>query len=206
LQVSRGRYPELPGMAPDGRRNDLRALLESHRPVDARESLSVEIMAAELDRLADPFDREADPTHVTASAVVVGPRGVVLHRHRRLRRWLQPGGHIDPGERPEDAAVRETVEETGLAVSHPPTGPAMVHVDVHRAARGHVHLDLRYLLRGVDADPAPAPGESQEVGWFSWDEAMGRADAALAGALVAARSLIRSPGGLRTLRAREEWG
>ena len=62
------------------------------------------IMLAELDRLDRPFDRGADPTHVTASAIVVGDRGVVLHRHRRLHRWLQPGGHIDPGETPAEAA------------------------------------------------------------------------------------------------------
>lgn len=181
------------------------AVLGSHRPVDARESLSVEIMAAELDRLSRPFDQTADPTHVTASAVVVGPRGVVLHRHRRLRRWLQPGGHIDPGERPEDAAVRETVEETGLAVSHPAARPAMIHVDVHRAARGHIHLDLRYLLSAPDEDPVPAPGESQEVAWFSWEEAAQRADPALAGGLVAARSLIRGSAGPRACQTGEEW-
>jgi hypothetical protein len=77
---------------------------------------------------------------------------------------------------------------------------------VHPAARGHVHLDLRYLLSASDEDPAPAPGESQEVAWFSWEEAARRADAALAGALVAARSLIRSSAGSRPDRAREEWG
>ena len=53
-------------------------------------------MLTELDRLDQPLDRSADPTHFTASAVVVGSRGVVLHRHRRLHRWLQPGGPHRP--------------------------------------------------------------------------------------------------------------
>jgi hypothetical protein len=62
-------------------------------------------------------------------------------------------------------------------------------VDVHRASKNHVHLDLRYLVGAPDADPAPAPGESQDVAWFSWDEAGALADEALAGALISARRL-----------------
>jgi 8-oxo-dGTP pyrophosphatase MutT (NUDIX family) len=143
-------------------------------------------MLDELAHLERPFDRNADPTHVTASAIVRGPRGVVLHRHRRLGRWLQPGGHLDPGESPEDAVLREVREETGLDAAHLPTGPLLVHLDVHDAG-GHVHLDLRYLLEGGDRDPSPAPGESPDVAWFTWDEAEGLADDALVGALRAAR-------------------
>ncbi len=101
-----------------------------------------------------------DPTHVTASAIVVGPRGVLLHRHRKLGRWMQPGGHLDPGEEPAEAAVRECREETGLTVTHPWGEPRLVHLDVHAAAAGHVHIDLRYLVGRPDAPPDPEPGES----------------------------------------------
>jgi len=170
----------------------LRRDLRSHRPVDERESLSKEIILAEMDRLPRPFDEAADPTHVTASAIIVGPRGVVLHRHRRLNRWLQPGGHLEPGETPEKAVIRECAEETGLAVEHPTGGAARIHVDVHRGANQHVHLDLRYLVSGPDADPSPAPGESQDVAWFAWEDAADLADEALVGALAAARSLIEA--------------
>jgi 8-oxo-dGTP pyrophosphatase MutT (NUDIX family) len=170
----------------------LRAQLDAHRAVDRRESLSMAIMAAELDRLVHPFDAAVDPTHVTASAIVIGRRGVVLHRHRRLHRWMQPGGHIDPGETPDQAAIRECVEETGLAVAHPADRPILVHVDVHHAAQGHVHLDVRYVVSAADRDPSPAPGESQDVAWFSWDAAAEIADDALAGALVSARSLFEA--------------
>ena len=170
----------------------LRTELRSHRPVDGRESLSKDIILAELDRLPRPFDGAADPTHVTASAIIVGPRGVVLHRHRRLNRWLQPGGHLEPGETPEDAVIRECAEETGLAVEHPAGGAVRIHVDVHQAADQHVHLDLRYLVSAPDADPAPAPGESQDVAWFTWEDAADLADEALVGALAATRSLIEA--------------
>jgi 8-oxo-dGTP pyrophosphatase MutT (NUDIX family) len=172
--------------------------LRHHRPGDPREALSVEIMLSELGRLERPFDRMADLTHVTASGVVVGRRGVVLHRHRRLRRWMQPGGHLDPGETPEEAVVRECREETGLTVAHPTGGPVLVHVDVHRAAQEHVHLDLRYVVEAADEDPHPGPDESQDVAWFSWDEATAMADEALVGALRSARRLeaegVEGPG------------
>jgi len=159
-------------------------------------------MAAELGRLDRPFDQAADLTHVTASAIVVGERGIVLHRHRRLHRWLQPGGHLESLETPAEAAIRETVEETGLDVAHPRSGPAMIHVDVHRAARDHVHLDLRYLLWSPDQDPTPGPDESQEVAWFTWEEGQALADVALAGALRSARRLFSSSAGWRV---EKEW-
>jgi 8-oxo-dGTP pyrophosphatase MutT (NUDIX family) len=168
--------------------SSLKAVIARHQAGDEREARSLAIMGTELSRLEHPFDRSSDLTHVTASAIVVGRRGVVLHRHRRLHRWLQPGGHIDPGESPEQAAVRECREETGLPASHPAHGPVLVHFDVHEAS-GHVHLDVRYLLAAPDEDPAPGPDESQEVAWFSWDTAADMADEALAGALAAARRL-----------------
>ncbi len=179
----------------DELRDRLRSTLSSHVPIDEREALSLTIVEAELDRLTLPFDRGSDATHVTASAIVVGDRGVVLHRHRSLQRWLQPGGHVEPGESPAQAALRETIEETGLAAAHPATGPTFVHVDVHEAARGHVHLDMRYLLTAPDDDPSPGPDESQDVAWFSWDAAGDVADESLAGALRSARSLIGTAGG-----------
>ncbi|MGD0881662.1 MAG: NUDIX domain-containing protein [Acidimicrobiales bacterium] len=178
----------------------LYAAVDAHRPDDGREQHSRAEILDRLVALDGPFDRHAGPVHVTASAIVVGRRGVLLHRHRRLHRWLQPGGHLDPGELPADAARREAEEETGLVLSHLRGGPVMVHVDVHGAADAHVHLDIRYLLSGPDEDPAPPPGESQEVAWFTWDEAAALADEALAGALRSTRRLIAAgsvdvPGG-----------
>jgi 8-oxo-dGTP pyrophosphatase MutT (NUDIX family) len=188
--VSGGSLPDRHPDAVDPRTGPLADAIRHHAAVDAREERArAEILDA-IGTLDRPFDRDGGSTHVTASAVVVGPRGVLLHRHRRLHRWLQPGGHLDPGEAPVDGALREAGEETGLTLSHPSAGPQLVHVDVHDAADGHVHLDIRYLLLGPDADPAPPPGESQDVAWFSWDEVEAMADDALVGALRSAHRLL----------------
>jgi 8-oxo-dGTP pyrophosphatase MutT (NUDIX family) len=154
-------------------------------PVDEREQRSIERVLGVVPALAHPFDEHADPVHITGSAFIVGPRGVVLLRHRRLGIWVQPGGHVDPGETPWDAARREAVEETGLPVHHLAATPELFHVDVHAGGRGHTHLDLRYLFAADDADPAPPAEESQDVGWFSWADAPTVAEPDLGGALAA---------------------
>ena len=179
-------------MAGDGRRTPellaaVRAEIAAHEPADAREADATAEVLEALRHLPEPFDEHAAAVHVTGSAVVVGRRGTVLHLHKRLHRWLQPGGHLEPGEAPWEAALRESEEETGLVVSHPDGGPRLLHVDVHPAAKGHTHLDLRYLLVSADADPAPAPDESPHVRWYPWDEAIDLADDALVGALRVAR-------------------
>jgi 8-oxo-dGTP pyrophosphatase MutT (NUDIX family) len=171
---------------PDGRVKAVWAAVVARRPVDGRETRSRDRMLVALGRLAHPFDQEADPTHVTGSALVIGPRGVLLHRHKRLGLWLQPGGHLEPGETPWEAALREAEEETGLALGWLEGGPVLAHLDVHDGGRGHVHLDLRYLLGPVGDDtPAPGKGESQEVRWFTWSDALAVADPGLRGFLLA---------------------
>jgi 8-oxo-dGTP pyrophosphatase MutT (NUDIX family) len=113
-----------------------------------------------------------------------------LHRHKRLGVWLQPGGHLETGEWPWEAAWREAEEETGIGLRWPASGiPPLAHLDVHSGGRGHVHLDLRYVLHvRADDTPQPPTGESQDVRWFGWDEAIDIADDGLIGLLRRQRS------------------
>ena len=164
----------------------LDALEIRRAPVDEQETASLERFRLELDRLTDPCSEIADTTHVTSSVIIVGPRGIVLHKHKRLGIWLQPGGHIDPNESPDDAALREAAEETGLSCRHFAGTPLLVHVDAHDGPRGHHHLDLRYLLTAPDVDPTPPQGESQDVRWWTFGEILDGADIAGLSGLVRA--------------------
>ena len=171
----------------------VRRQLEARRPVDEREAAAVRRCLVELETRPGVFDRQRSQIHFTGSGVVLGPRGVLLLLHRKLRIWVQPGGHIEPGETPWDAARRETEEETGLTVDFADRVdgagrlPALLHVDVHDidARLPHVHLDLRYQLTVAgDDEPHPPSGESPDVRWVPWPEAVGLADPGLAGLLT----------------------
>ncbi len=153
-------------------------------PVDEREAASIARIVTEAPRLADPFSEEADPVHLTASAFVVSSRGTILHLHRKLGIWVQPGGHVDAGESPLVAAIRETEEETGLIVESATPEGLLFHVDVHPGPRGHTHFDLRYVLLSAGDDPTPPPDESQDVRWCAFSDVAGLAEPALVPALA----------------------
>ncbi|MGC1418984.1 MAG: NUDIX domain-containing protein [Acidimicrobiales bacterium] len=151
-------------------------------PVDEREERSI---AATRERLLwpqDPFDVDASDRHLTASSFVVSSRGVILLEHRLLHIWVQPGGHVDAGEGPEVAVVRETLEETGLAAHH--VEPVeLFHVDVHPGPHGHIHYDLRYVMVAPPDDPKPGEDESPHVYWFDIAAAKERCEAGLVSAI-----------------------
>jgi len=171
------------------------------QPADAREAEDVEHILAFLARHADPFDRRIGEGHLTGSALVVSSAGdrVLLLHHRKLDRWLQPGGHADPGEASgETVALREAREETGIArLALHPTAPRPLDVDVHAIpARGdepaHEHLDLRYLVLAPEsAATALNADESNDLRWFGWDDLprLGL-DAGLSRAFAKARTIL----------------
>jgi len=171
--------------------DELRLAISRIEPVDERERDSI---VKTLDRLSwegDAFDEEANEHHVTASSFVVSSRGVILHLHRKLGIWVQPGGHVDAGESPVEASLRETIEETGLVARHLDP-PLLFHVDVHPGPRGHTHYDVRYVLVAEPSDPAPPEGESQDVYWFDFESAQERCEPALAPALGKLAQLVAS--------------
>ena len=130
-----------------------------------------------------------------------GDRVLLLH-HRKLRRWLQPGGHAEPGERDGEAvALREAREETGIeGLDLHPSAPRPLDVDVHPIpARGdepaHRHLDLRYLVVAPDdAILRRLASEARALRWFGWTELESLdLDPGLRRALRAARAHMSRP-------------
>jgi 8-oxo-dGTP pyrophosphatase MutT (NUDIX family) len=177
----------------------LGSILENHPPADDKEAADLRLIRAFVARHRDPFDRRIAEGHLTGAAFVVSDDGarVLLLHHPKLLRWLQPGGHGDPGETTgEEVALREALEETGIeGLRLHPHAPRPLDVDVHPIpARGtdptHLHLDLRYL---VVAPPAAAPrgveAEATRARWFPWDAlpALGL-DAGLTRGLAKARA------------------
>lgn len=159
------------------RRIRLAAALGSHLPADQREAAHRARMLALAAAPGDVFARSHfAPGHFTASAFVLSPdaTSLLLILHRRLGRWLQPGGHVEPGDESVPAAARrEVAEETGLVDLDEPAvgagGGALLDLDVHPipahgAEPAHEHFDVRVLLRARSAVLAPGP----DVGGARW--------------------------------------
>jgi 8-oxo-dGTP pyrophosphatase MutT (NUDIX family) len=121
--------------------------------------------------------------HFTVAVFVVHASRVLLHYHRKLGRWLPPGTHIEPNELPDEAAVREVLEETGirarliggrgLPIDEPRQLVLAAGIQVEPIYPGHEHIDLVYFARpdpahAVEIDPRLA--EQDRVGWYAADE------------------------------------
>jgi 8-oxo-dGTP pyrophosphatase MutT (NUDIX family) len=133
-------------------------------------------VAAQLRELlgqpGDVFSRaHLAPGHFTASAFVLCPerRRLLLIRHPKLGRWLQPGGHIELDDSScQVAAAREVREETGVAELQL-LQPGIFDVDVHlipatRSEGAHAHFDVRYAFTAT-RDELTASNEVKAVRW-----------------------------------------
>ena len=185
-------------------RDDLLAALEAYVPSSPAEAASLDRIRSFVSAPEDPFARENPEGHVTGSAVVARPDGsaFLLVHHRKLRRWLQPGGHTDAADSSVyETALREAREETGISRFGSPLSDAILDVDVHAIpAHGgdpaHSHFDVRYLVTSeetVHAENAEDP--ARPMRWMSLEEARSRgADASLLRALGKARALLTGEG------------
>ena len=105
-----------------------------------------------------------------ATAVVLSEDRVLLVRRADDGRWAPVSGVVDPGEHPERTAVREALEEAGVACEVESLAWVNVTEPVHYP-NGDVsqYLDLTYRCRWVSGEPYVADDESSDVRWFDLD-------------------------------------
>lgn len=118
--------------------------------------------------------------HFCASAFVINPvdKKILLVKHHLWDKWVQPGGHIEEDETPEEAAIREVYEETGIKVSligeHFPREDDMIRplgIQCNRKDNGDRHFDIIYAATPNNPDAELIiSNESYELGWFSRKE------------------------------------
>lgn len=117
----------------------------------------------------------------TVAIFVVHDGKILLIHHRKLNKWLPLGGHVELDEDPEQAALREAREESGLEVElvgdRPPTTEAGTRaliaprfLDIHRINEVHEHIGMIYWARPRFGSVTLAAAEHHDIGWFSSDE------------------------------------
>jgi 8-oxo-dGTP pyrophosphatase MutT (NUDIX family) len=156
----------------------LDVIIAAYAPSNEREVAHQAAFLHLLRGTPQPYSRDQFvPGHITASCFIIDRDGrLLLHHHRRLNRWLQMGGHLEPGEDPAAAALREGREESGLEDLRV-VSDGIADLDVHRipAGRGepeHRHYDVRYIARTDSADSIAADArESNQLMWFDLDRA-----------------------------------
>lgn len=129
--------------------------------------------------------------HFTASCWITStgkPKKILLIHHKKLKRWMQPGGHIEKFENPVDAAKREVKEETGLDISFLADGIKVVDpegtflptpdfimeqaIPAYGEQPLHYHLDINYVVSVPEQEIKRAIKESHAIGWFTKNEAL----------------------------------
>jgi len=145
-----------------------------HDPSDGQALKSRELILLLLDCSPGPFSRsQFAPGHITCTGLVLAPGGekLLIVHHRRLDRWLLPGGHVEPEDSEIwDTARREVMEETGARLL-PYAAPPLAGMDVHGIPPNsrepyHLHHDLLFAFRAASLE-VRASNESREVAWAS---------------------------------------
>ncbi|MET1038884.1 MAG: NUDIX domain-containing protein [Aeromicrobium sp.] len=163
-------------------RADAHDVLTRWQAPDAEQERLRGVYLAHLDRHPDAMSRTCHPDHLTASALIVSAdhTRVLLTLHRIIKRWLQTGGHCEPGDTTlAGAGLREGREESGihdLVVDPVPVLLSLHEVPSCGPVRPSHHLDVQYV--------AVAPAEAQEViseesddlAWFDIDALLTQTD------------------------------
>ncbi len=117
--------------------------------------------------------------HFCASVFVINPinKKVLLVKHKKFNKWVQPGGHIEDNEVPEEAAIREVYEETGLKIKllgeRFPREDDFIRplgIQKNRNLQGDIHIDIIYAGVPKGEIEEKISDESTVICWFSREE------------------------------------
>jgi 8-oxo-dGTP pyrophosphatase MutT (NUDIX family) len=182
------------------RKGELLDALARFATASSDEAASLERMRRFVAGPEDPFARDNPEGHVTGSAIIARPDGseFLLVHHRKLGRWLQPGGHTEDADvSVYEAALREVREETGLVDVAAPLGREIFDVDVHPIpAHGrdpaHLHFDVRFLFTTErDVNRAGAEDPRRPMRWCTLKQALAEGvDGSLERSLRKARKVL----------------
>lgn len=125
----------------------------------------------------------------TASAFILHPTEpkIMLLKHIKVNKWLQPGGHVELNEQPLETLHHELEEETGLKPKdytilepadhpRPKNGtnkvlPLPFYFNYHNFKdTAHQHIDITYLVRSKTSKLTKHPDGAEAIGWFSLEE------------------------------------
>jgi len=164
-----------PDLAPNRDPGRSRDRLIAAELADDREGIRTDVLRMLDAHGVELADRGTAPGHLTGSALVVDAarERVLLLLHRKLGRWLQPGGHADGDHELAGVALKEATEETGI-VGLRVLVPA-VDLDVHAVDHGdelgeHLHLDLRFVVEAPPGAVEKGNHESLALRWVRWDD------------------------------------
>ncbi len=152
-------------------REALIELVASHTPIDDMEREHTTSTLGFLHKNQNCTSTDNLKGHITASAWVLSPKRteILLTHHRKLNRWLQLGGHIDDDATIQEAAFRETVEESGIEHVYLIEN-SIFDIDVHliparNEVADHYHYDIRFLFQAESTDFVISH-ESNELAWI----------------------------------------
>ncbi|MFC0629031.1 NUDIX hydrolase [Kribbella deserti] len=164
-------------------------------PPDAEQARLREYYQRHLAAYDDAMTRARLPEHLTASALVVDRAGerVLLTLHGKIHRWLQLGGHCEPGDQTlAGAALREATEESGLPGLT--IGDQPLLLSRHQVRCGGrddaFHLDVQYLVRSGADEAFVVSSESSDLAWFPIERLPAGIDASVAELARRARELV----------------
>lgn len=158
---------------------DLDLAAQTLRAYASADAAQVEARARMLELIArrplDAHRRSSLDGHLTASALVVDARRerALLTHHRKLGRWLQLGGHCDGDANLAHVALREAIEESGIADLA--VLPTPIDLDIHPipARPGepeHLHYDTRFVVLAPPGARFAVGDESHDLAWVAPEE------------------------------------